>query len=562
MLYALKYFDHLSGFDYFQPWIDESSILIGQDRQVEINNAIRDSNAYVFLIDDFTYNSNWQKEEIDIALSKTKNSYIIPIVFEQKYFKGRLSNFKGIHASENDLKLNELSDGLLNIYNALYPDQTSINTRKNQDRVVDKNFKIISIKLDNIKCFQQLEIQIEENNGWIMLLGDNASGKSTILKCIGIGLSNESEGVNLMNLDGGNYIRRNEKEGRISLILSEIGELATHTIETIISKEPNSNKEIIRKKMDVTFDLSDVFICGYGTNRLSQSVESFSEYSKIPALKSLFTNDAKLQNPELILLRNDDDIRGVIEKNLLEILMLDPLKYGLQYLNNGLKISGPWGSESFSSLSDGYRMTSQWVLDFISWAIYAQKFLFSPQFGAILLLDEIELQLHPLWQKEIVKRIRSQFPEAQIITTTHTPLIASSLADIPNARLIRLKLTNDGEIEMYHIGNDSLDGLTANEVLNSIAFEVHNTQNDQSLTDIERYIILKEKKYLSKDEQQELDLLRSRIKEDSLLESNDFAQMVEKEISINLNQKLDDVDAEILDLEIKNQLRKIFKSKE
>jgi len=277
-----------------------------------------------------------------------------------------------------------------------------------------------------------------------MLLGDNASGKSTILKSIAIGLSSESEAISLINFDGGNFISRGKVEGKITLRLLETYSNENYDIETIISKQENSNDEFIFRNIDGQIELSEIFICGYGTNRCSQATESFSEYNKTSALKSLFSNEARLQNPELVLLRKNERIRAKIEDHLLKILLLDPEQYGLKYSKNGLEVTGPWGSESFNSLSDGYRVTTQWVLDFISWGIYADKFVYSSKFNGILLLDEIELQLHPQWQQVIVSRIREQFPDIQIISTTHTPLIASSIANLENSRLVRLKLTDKG----------------------------------------------------------------------------------------------------------------------
>ena len=563
--YALEYFNHLKQFEYFEPWIDDYSISIGLEWETQRELAINESDVFIILIDEYTYKyKSKQKKEIDKIFAKSKPLYVIPIVFGSISFKGiddNLRKFKVIYARPNNLKKLELSKGLIEVYNTIYSDSISIESKKSFGKVNNRNFEIRSVKLENIRCFKSIELSLEDNSGWVMLLGDNASGKSTILKSIGIGLSNESEAINLLNLDGGNFVRHGETEGKIIIKLLEVESNESYIVETIIHKEVNSDDEIIRKNLNDLFDLSEVFICGYGTNRISQSVESFSAYSKISALKSIFSDDARLQNPELILLRNEKELRDIIEKKLIEILMLDPRKYGLEYSKNGLKVIGPWGIESFTSLSDGYRMTSQWVLDFISWAIYANKFNYNSNFGGILLLDEIELQLHPQWQKEIVQRIRTQFPHVQIISTTHTPLIASSLADISNARLIRLKLTEEGEIEIFHIKNDSLNGLTANEVLNSIAFEVHNTQNQKSLTSLERYIDLKEKDSLTKEENTEFQELKKQIIEQSSLESGGIAKVIEKEITNSLDDKLEDLDPDDLDIEIKSQLQKIFNSK-
>jgi predicted ATP-binding protein involved in virulence len=58
----------------------------------------------------------------------------------------------------------------------------------------------------------------------------------------------------------------------------------------------------------------------------------------------------------------------------------------------------------------------------------------------IVLIDEIDLHLHPRWQRTIVRRLREAFPNCQFILTTHSPLVVS---DPDNIRVLALK---SGEI--------------------------------------------------------------------------------------------------------------------
>ncbi|MDJ0841153.1 MAG: AAA family ATPase [Acidobacteriota bacterium] len=54
----------------------------------------------------------------------------------------------------------------------------------------------------------------------------------------------------------------------------------------------------------------------------------------------------------------------------------------------------------------------------------------------LLLIDEAENQLHPKWQKRLIKSILNLFPNLQIIATTHSPFI---IASVPNVRLFVCK---------------------------------------------------------------------------------------------------------------------------
>lgn len=73
----------------------------------------------------------------------------------------------------------------------------------------------------------------------------------------------------------------------------------------------------------------------------------------------------------------------------------------------------------------------------------------------IILIDEIDLHLHPRWQRSIVRRLRETFPKCQFILTTHSPLVIS---DPDNVQILLLK---NGKIE--HL--DNLYGMDIEQVL-------------------------------------------------------------------------------------------------
>ena len=56
----------------------------------------------------------------------------------------------------------------------------------------------------------------------------------------------------------------------------------------------------------------------------------------------------------------------------------------------------------------------------------------------VVLIDEIDLHLHPKWQKTIVPNLKDLFPNIQFILTTHSPFIIQSLEGVKGARIINL----------------------------------------------------------------------------------------------------------------------------
>ncbi len=84
----------------------------------------------------------------------------------------------------------------------------------------------------------------------------------------------------------------------------------------------------------------------------------------------------------------------------------------------------------FSELSDGYRNLITIVCD-IAW----RAVTLNPHLGAravqdasgVILIDEIDLHLHPRWQRRVVEDLKHAFPNLQFIATSHSPLIIQSL---------------------------------------------------------------------------------------------------------------------------------------
>ncbi len=77
-------------------------------------------------------------------------------------------------------------------------------------------------------------------------------------------------------------------------------------------------------------------------------------------------------------------------------------------------------------LSDGYRTVLAMVMDISSRMAEA-----NPQLGnhspAIIMIDELDLHLHPKWQQTILSDLTRTFPHAQFIVTTHSPQILSTV---------------------------------------------------------------------------------------------------------------------------------------
>lgn len=168
--------------------------------------------------------------------------------------------------------------------------------------------KISRLKLKNIKCFKDIEISFEDDEGsiknWSLFVGDNGVGKTTILRSLALGLCDQ-EGVSglLLELHGG-YLRRDEKEGTIEIDLKSDKD-ERYTIRTSIR---GNNESVSQKLLDQSTgaEISDadhirdkVFAAAYGAGRSIRGTESYEEYATVDAVYTLFNYKYALQNAEL-----------------------------------------------------------------------------------------------------------------------------------------------------------------------------------------------------------------------------------------------------------------------
>ena len=79
-------------------------------------------------------------------------------------------------------------------------------------------------------------------------------------------------------------------------------------------------------------------------------------------------------------------------------------------------------------LSDGYRTTLAMVMDIASRMAEANPYMDDPlQTEGVILIDEVDLHLHPEWQRNFLPKLIDTFPQVQFIVTTHSPFIIQSV---------------------------------------------------------------------------------------------------------------------------------------
>jgi predicted ATP-binding protein involved in virulence len=564
----------------------ESLDTIEQRKQSKLNEAKNESDIFLIVFTALSLSQiesrNYINRECEFALmmkAKRKYGLVISVIVESNFYTN-------INPSDPDYPkaishLNPLrwygSNKAKNLEDLITVIQDPLLIGNHPSVIKTKGIKqgqeliISKLEIKNIKCFRDLAIDFKHQqiDRWTMLLGDNAIGKSTLLKCIALGLCNASDAAALTRISDMNseFIRAGETQGSITIELQR-GKLSKnsrkkYTITTTITKDAAGTSEEITQEVKASspnekFPWADIFVCGYGASRSQEADTSHERYKIFEAVQSLFSHEVRLQNPELILLRQDPAVRILLQEKLQSILMLDEEDYQIDAGKTGLNVAGPWGKVNFNKLSDGYRSTTLWVLDFLGWLIYAGRLGDNNEIGGILIIDELEQHLHPRWQRNIVELLRRQFPKTQIIASTHTPLVAAGVADIDESCLLKLERDENNEIKIVTIDQAEIAGKRADQILTSPAFDLLTTRNNKSHDEVDRYTELLAKSSPTPTESAELERLQPLVQSRLTISETPIAQEVEKLLDESLQKIAHEYPPAILDIEAKKQLQALF----
>jgi len=109
-----------------------------------------------------------------------------------------------------------------------------------------------------------------------------------------------------------------------------------------------------------------------------------------------------------------------------------------------------------AQLSQGEKSMMALVGDIARRLAMMNQSLDNPLHGdGIVLIDEVDLHLHPKWQRSLIRQLSETFPNCQFVLTTHSPLVISDAKDV------LVYVLNDGELHEHN----GLYGLDANQVL-------------------------------------------------------------------------------------------------
>ena len=360
------------------------------------------------------------------------------------------------------------------------------------------SMKLKKVRITNYRCFKEAEIDFDEHT--TLIVGKNGAGKTAILDAVAVAISTFLLGIDggvsrsiskddaryeFYDLDGtvdpqhqfpvsiestGDFLDNHDVKWVRSLN-SESGNTTVKEARELTNISKNTQKRIMTGDKSLILPL----ISYYGTGRLyaqkkeKKNIKSLTEFKRqvgyvdcmaaesneklmlnwfqIQTLKSLQAQQrtGKVEKP-LLLKTVESAICKCFErisgsKNADIVFELDTHRLVLNFES----ADGSLQKFAMDEMSDGYKNTLSMIGD-----IAYRMAVLNPMLGdkvledtsGVVVIDEIDLHLHPQWQQTIISDLNTIFPKIQFIVSSHAPAVINSVARE------QIRILDNGEIYM------------------------------------------------------------------------------------------------------------------
>ncbi|MGL9619371.1 AAA family ATPase [Bradyrhizobium sp. U531] len=345
------------------------------------------------------------------------------------------------------------------------------------------------LRVKNLRSIGEVEISFEGEAGeprlWTMMLGQNGVGKSTLLKAIALATAGGDALAELMG-NPDQWIRAGSKMASIELEYATASHERRSVALTIKrglgvrSFLAQNRKSLETLERAIGHAARNYFIVGYGVSRRKSSNDFLTASNgpyrnkRAQNVATLFSADATLMSVERWAM--DLDYRrgkkGISTVRKALDLMMPGVKFeGIDKETRQLLFRTSEGRLPLSQLSDGYQSVAAWCGD-ILFRMSETFSDFSDPLSArgVLLLDEIDLHLHPLWQRQLVEFLNRTLPRFQIVATTHSPITAHQTGAGELFILQRSKASSPARARQYE---GAANELSLDQVIRSPMFGIH-----------------------------------------------------------------------------------------
>ncbi len=403
----------------------------------------------------------------------------------------------------------------------------------------------LSLTVENVRCFgpeQTLDLTNDEDRPaqWTVLLGDNGTGKTTLLQAIA-GMhtvdsftiedeSEESQRVEPILTIGGepflswrgrarrdSFLRVGVKVGFSQGLVGATGQRFKSTFEVGTGTSVHLPEE------------AGIDCIAYGAARkMGQKSFDTSERSNVVSLFS--EEEVELSNAEEWLQELDyaaKSGKGRAEKRRKQVekILADPEKGILPDVNDFRfaeqkgDYSAPraefhthYGWVTINQLSLGYRTMIAWVVDLARRLFERYPESDNPLAEpAVCLVDEIDLHLHPKWQRKIIDFLSERFPNTQFIVTAHSPLVVQAAQDANIALMKRVEVEDGDDYVEIHNDMEPVGNLRVDQILTSDLYGLESARPPQLDSLLEERQEILSKSDLTDEDEERLEEIERKI---------------------------------------------------
>lgn len=286
--------------------------------------------------------------------------------------------------------------------------------------------QIAKLAIESVKCIDNIELEFECKSNISLLLGPNARGKTTVLQLLALGLT----GIEHVPFPYSwrHVVRNGQNAGHFVLDININEQLYQLSFEI----DAKDSIKCVGGVEHLAKIKSNMLLLAYGANRHIK-LEDLRPHPGIESIATLFGENGYLKHIKAsesyqYVSENFTAIKrlvnAVLEKaDLQNTILLSDFDTKSLYFESATS-----GKMPIEALSEGFKSTFVWLFDMILRIVETAGNLQSTNhIPGIVLLDEVDLHLHPSWQRTILPALEDTFPNVQFIVTSHSPFVAQSI---------------------------------------------------------------------------------------------------------------------------------------
>ncbi|GMN89808.1 AAA family ATPase [Francisella sciaenopsi] len=284
--------------------------------------------------------------------------------------------------------------------------------------------KIKSIEIQGIGGIKNLKVDFDETMNFIC--GPNGIGKTTLIECVAHSFTFVSTNILKKNFSTNNSFAKSKviidgQELSTNINISEFDPNKTSSVQGLLKY----SSKLMSLKVTRNFNYQNLNNLGKDINKNDSTFHRECMIGlNINEIKNWFINrylfSARPKDLEPEQLSNFE-----LAKKSISLLSKDYRFSRVIGSSFDIMINTPTGEVYYEYLSSGFKSCLSIIFGIIKEIEFRFKepCINAKDFDGIILIDELELHLHPEWQTKIAEILIKVFPKAQFITTTHSPHI-------------------------------------------------------------------------------------------------------------------------------------------